>query len=136
VAAGVGLALLGVPLAFALGLITALLEFVPYVGPITSGILAMLVAFSDSTQLGLYVLVLYLFIHAIEGYVLSPLIQERAVYLPPAVLLLAQVILGVLAGLPGVMLATPLAATLLVMVRMLYIEDVLGQPGPPMAKGK
>jgi predicted PurR-regulated permease PerM len=128
IAAGVGLGLLGVPLAFALGLITGLLEFIPYVGPIMSGILAMLVAFADTPELGLYVLALYLFIHTIEGYVLTPLIQQRAVYLPPAVLLLAQVILAVLVGVAGVMLATPVAATMLVLTRMLYLEDVLGQP--------
>jgi predicted PurR-regulated permease PerM len=125
---GAGLALLGVPLAFALGLITGMLEFIPYVGPILAGALALVVAIAESPELGLYVILLYLGIHALEGYVLEPIVQQRAVYLPPATLLLAQVILGILVGVLGVMLATPLAAALLVMVRMLYVHDVLGAP--------
>lgn len=128
VVSSVGLALLGVPLAFALGLITGLLEFIPYIGPILSAALALLVALADSPQLGLYVILLYLGIHALEGYVLQPIVQQRAVYLPPATQLLAQVILGILVGILGVMLATPLAAALLVVVRMLYVHDVLGAP--------
>jgi predicted PurR-regulated permease PerM len=117
-----------VPLAFALGLITGMLEFIPYVGPILAGALALVVAIAESPELGLYVILLYLGIHALEGYVLEPIVQQRAVYLPPATLLLAQVILGILVGVLGVMLATPLAAALLVMVRMLYVHDVLGAP--------
>ena len=130
-AAGIGLGLLGVPLAFALGLITGLLEFVPYVGPIMSAILAVLVAVGETPELALYVLALFLVIHSLEGYVLTPLVQERAVYLPPAALLLAQVVLGILVGIVGIMLATPLAATFLVITQKLYVHDVLGQPEKP-----
>jgi len=57
-----------------------------------------------------------------------PLVQERAVNLPPVVTLTAQVLFGVLLGLPGIVFATPLAAVILVLVKMLYVEDTLGDP--------
>jgi predicted PurR-regulated permease PerM len=125
---GLGLWLLGVPFAFALALIAGLLEFIPYVGPILSAVPALLVALAETPELALYVLMLYIGVQSIEGYVLQPLIQERAVYLPPAVLLLAQLVLGILVGALGVMLATPMTAAVFVMIRMLYVQDVLGEP--------
>ncbi len=62
-----------------------------------------------------------------EGFVLTPMVQERAVSLPAAVIIMSQVLLGVLAGTLGVLLATPLAAATLVLVKLLYIEDILGE---------
>jgi predicted PurR-regulated permease PerM len=58
-----------------------------------------------------------------------PLVQRRVVHLPPALTLSAQLILGVLAGFLGLLLATPLVAAALVIVRMAYVEDVLGDHG-------
>lgn len=123
---GVGLWLLGVPLALVLGVLAGLLTFVPYIGPILSAIPAVLVALSESGLLAGYVVLLYAGVQAIEGNLLEPIVQQKAVYLPPALVLLAQIVLGVLVGALGVMLATPLAAALMVAVNMLYVEDVLG----------
>jgi predicted PurR-regulated permease PerM len=67
---------------------------------------------------------LYLGIQLIEG-LLEPLVQQRAVYLPPVLLITAQLALGVLVGFVGIVLATPLAAATMVAVQMLYVEDVL-----------
>ena len=64
--------------------------------------------------------------HVVEGYVLVPLVQRRAVHLPPALTLSAQVILGCLAGFIGLLFATPLVAAGLVLVRMIYVEGILG----------
>jgi predicted PurR-regulated permease PerM len=122
----VGLHLLGVPFALPLALFAGFAEFVPYVGPIAAGIPAVLVALAESPQLALWVAGLYIGIQSVESYLLTPLIQQRAVYLPPALLLFSQVILGVTAGPLGVIVATPLAAAGLVAVNMLYVEDVLG----------
>ena len=69
---------------------------------------------------------LYLGVHLVEGYILVPLVQRRAVHLPPALTLAAQVILGFLGGFIGLLFATPLVAAGLVLVRMIYVEDVLG----------
>lgn len=122
----VGLWLLGVPFAPALGLLAFLLEFIPYVGPIGSAIPGLLVASSLGTDKLLYVALLYFAVQSAEGYLLSPLIQERAVKIPPALTILAQVLLGVLVGGFGLILATPLTAVALVLVNELYIKDALG----------
>ncbi|HYN64013.1 MAG TPA: AI-2E family transporter [Candidatus Limnocylindrales bacterium] len=123
---GIGLTLLGVPFALPLALLAGLLEFVPYVGPIVAAIPALIVALSEGPQLALWVGLLYVAVQSLESYILTPLIQHRAVDLPPALILLAQVLMGVTAGPLGVIVATPLAAAALVAVKRLYVEDVLG----------
>ena len=62
---------------------------------------------------------------AVEGYVLEPLIQRKAVFLPPALILFSQMVLGLVGGPLGVIVATPFAAALLVAVRKLYVEQAL-----------
>ena len=119
VVTSVGLFLLGVPLPFILGLIAALLNFVPYVGAIAGAVPAMLIAISQGPEQVLFVAILFIVVQTLEGNVLSPLIQRRAVNLPPAATLFSQVTLGALFGLPGVVLATPVAAAVLAAFREL-----------------
>jgi len=126
VATSVGLGLLGVPLGLLLGIIAGLLDFVPYLGPILAGIPAVLIAFSISPDLALYTILLFTGVQLVEGYLLQPLIESRAVDLPPALTIVMQLVFGTLFGFAGVALATPLAAALKVLVQMLYVEDVLG----------
>lgn len=116
---GGGLALLGVPLPFILGVIAALLNFVPYVGAIGGAAPAILIAVSQGPQQALLVAALFAVVQTLEGNVISPLIQQRAVDLPPAATILAQTPLGVLFGLPGIVLATPVAAAILAALREL-----------------
>lgn len=125
----IGLWLLGIPLAGTLGLITGLLEFAPFIGPILAAVPAVLIAFTQSPMDALYVIVLYIAIQQIEGYLITPYVQQRAVELPPALTIFAQLLMGVLFGLFGLLLATPLVAAGMVVVRMAYIEDVLGDRG-------
>jgi predicted PurR-regulated permease PerM len=124
-----GLWLLGMPLALTLGAIAALLTFIPNIGPILSAVPAALLALLEGPTQVLYVLLLYLAIQTVESYFITPLIQKRMVALPPALILLAQVLLGVLVGGLGLILATPLAAAALIVVNMVYIEDVLHDDG-------
>jgi len=121
-----GLSMLGVPLALILGIIAGLLDFVPYVGPIMAGVPAVLIAFSISPDMALYVVLLFAGIQLVQGYVLQPMIESRAVDLPPALIIAMQLIFGTLFGFAGVALATPMTAVLKVLVQMLYVEDVLG----------
>jgi predicted PurR-regulated permease PerM len=121
-----GLSMLGVPLALILGIIAGLLDFVPYLGPIMAGVPAVLIAFSISPDLALYTVLLFVGVQLVEGYVLQPLIESRAVDLPPALTIVMQLVFGTIFGFAGVALATPLAAALKVLVQMLYVEDVLG----------
>lgn len=122
----VGLWLLDVPLAFILALLAFVLEFVPNFGPIIAAVPAVLIAFVQSPELGLWVLALYFVIQQAESYLVTPLIQRQAVSLPPALTITAQVLLGILVGPIGLLLATPLTAVVVVLVKMLYVEDALG----------
>jgi predicted PurR-regulated permease PerM len=127
VVTGVGLALLGVPLAFILGLLAALLSFIPNLGPILSALPAILLGFVQGPQMALWVAALYAGVQVVESYVLDPIIDRKTVYLPPAFTITAQLIMALFAGLLGVTLATPLAAVAVVLVTMLYVQDVLGR---------
>lgn len=122
---GLGLWLIGVPVPIALGLIAGLTNFIPYLGPFLSGIPATLIAFSQSPTDALYTVGLFLVVQQIEGNVLMPLIQKRATSLPPVLTILAVVGLGGLFGILGALLATPLLLVTIILVRMLYVEDVL-----------
>lgn len=126
VTTGVGLALLHVPLAFTLGLIAGVFEFVPYVGPVAAGIPSLLLAFTQGPEHALYVLFLFAGLHLFEGYILQPYIAYKTVWLPPALTILAQVVLGLFGGILGVAVAAPLTAVVMVLVKRLYVEDALG----------
>ena len=90
-------------------------------------IVAILVSVASGILTAAWVALLYIGIQIVEG-MLEPIVQQRAVYLPPVLLLVSQLALGVLVGFVGIVLATPLAAALMVMVQMLYVEDVLQDP--------
>lgn len=122
----VGLYILGVPLSLTLGLIAGLLSFIPNFGPIFSAVPAILLGFIDSPIKALYVLILFIIVQIIESNVVTPMIERRTVELPPALTIIAQLALGVLIGGLGLVLATPLLAFIMVLVQMVYIQDVLG----------
>ncbi|KQM18307.1 AI-2E family transporter [Novosphingobium sp. Leaf2] len=100
----------GVPMAALLGLITGLLAFLPNIGAPISGAIMVLVGFSVSSQMGLYTIGVYAIIHLIDGYLIAPFIARKTVDLPPALVLAAQLIMGVLFGILGLALADPLVA--------------------------
>jgi predicted PurR-regulated permease PerM len=119
----VGLVILGVPIAFVLALFAGLACFLPYLGPIIGAIPIILVAGGESFNLALWALGLYCCVQFLESYLLTPLIQARAVSMPPAVVILNQLIFGALFGLLGLALATPLAAAATVPLRHVFGED-------------
>jgi putative permease len=106
----VGLALAGVPLAGVLAFVAGLLAFIPTLGAMISGVLIVAVGFSAGTDEGLWAVGIYLAVQLLEGNVLTPLIEKRAVDLAPAVVLGAQLLFGVLFGILGVALADPIVA--------------------------
>jgi predicted PurR-regulated permease PerM len=121
-----GLWILRVPLAFTLGLLAGLLNFVPNFGPWIAAIPAVLIAFMQSPRQGVSVAVLYLVLQSVDGYLLTPLVDRRSVELPPVLTITAQVLLGVAFGFVGILLASPLTAVAMILVKMLYVEDLLG----------
>jgi predicted PurR-regulated permease PerM len=122
---GIGLALMGVKMALLLGIIAGLAELLPNFGPILSSVPAILIAWSDSSQMALYVALLFAVVQFAESYLVVPLIDQETVQTPPALVILAIVLMGVLAGGLGALLATPLLAVTLLLVKMLYVEDYL-----------
>ena len=121
-----GLWMLGVPMAVPLGLMAAIFNFIPNIGPFLGAIPAVLIAVTVSPQLALYTAIMYLAIQTLEGFVLTPLVQQRATSLPPVAVISAQLLLGVLFGFLGLLLAVPIVAVAFVLVKMLYIQDILG----------
>jgi predicted PurR-regulated permease PerM len=108
---GIGLWLLGVPLAFALAVLVFLGAFVPFVGAFVSGLVAVLVAFADEGwEIGLAALAIVVAVQFIEGNFLQPIIQSRTVDLHPAVILLAVAAGASLFGILGAYLAVPVTA--------------------------
>jgi len=104
------LAAYGVPMAALLGILTGLLAFIPNLGALIAGMLMVLVGFSGGTDMGLYTIMVYFLVQTFDGYVVIPLIAKRTVDLAPALVLGAQLVMGVLFGVIGLFLADPLLA--------------------------
>lgn len=126
VLAGIGLWILNAPLALALGILAGLFTFVPYFGTIVAGVLGAMVGLTVSLNETLWIVGLFLVCHGIEGYLVAPFVQRRTVHMPPALTLLAMVVLTALVGILGVLIATPLIAVLMVGICRVYVEDILG----------
>ena len=106
-------------------MLSGLLAFIPYIGAIVGGLLAVLLAFIEGPQTALYVIILVFAIQQIEGNLLMPFIQRWAVDLPPVLGIAATVMFSMLFGLTGVLLATPAMIVLMVLVDRFYIKGVL-----------
>lgn len=119
------LALVGIPNAVLLGVAAGLLNFIPFLGPVLAGIPVLLAAIPEGPATLALVMGLFITLQSIEGYLINPMIQKRAVYLPPAWSLTALVVFGALFGGIGVALATPILAVTRILVLRLYVEDVL-----------
>jgi len=126
---GIGLTILQVPLAGTLALIATILSFIPSLGPLISVIPAIMLGLTISPAMGIWVCLLYLGVQVLEANVITPLVQRKAISLPPAFVLGSELIMGLLLGGAGLAFATPLAAVCLVLVNMLYIQDYLGDEG-------
>jgi predicted PurR-regulated permease PerM len=123
-----GLWLLGVPLAITLGVISAILNFVPNFGPWLAAAPAVLIALMEGPFRALQVGLFYLAYQMFDGYVLTPLVESRTATVPSAAVLMSQVLFGVLFGALGVLVAVPLTAVILVLFREVHVKDVLRDP--------
>ena len=123
VATGFGLWLVGVPAAWAIGLVAGLAEFVPYLGIFVAGIPAIVLGFGQGTDTGLWTIGVLIAVQQIQGNLVMPLLQNKMVDLPPAVTIFGIIAAGILFGVAGVLLATPLTIVVLVLVRRLYLDE-------------
>ncbi len=122
-----GLWFLDIPFALPLGIIAGLMSFIPNIGPLIAGVPAGLIAVAQGPNQAFSVLALFLAVQNLDGYVITPLIQQRAASIPPVLLIASQLLLAVIFGFLGLLLAVPLVAVAFVTVKMLYVEDALGR---------
>lgn len=112
----IGLAIIGIPSSFILGIQAGLLAFIPTVGAILGGVIVVLASLATGWIAALSAFILFLGVHAMESYVLTPIIQRQALDIPPATLFAFQILLGVVFGIWGLALALPLMAIAKVMI--------------------
>lgn len=130
----VALVLIGIPFALLLGILSGLLAFIPFIGPLLSVILPILLALASDPMKALWVLLAYLGIQFVEGNIVQPVVMSRAVSLHPVVVVFALLIMSTLFGFVGLLLAIPLVAAIQVLVHELWVKrmDSLGtDPNPP-----
>jgi predicted PurR-regulated permease PerM len=126
VLSAIGLYLLGVPVPFALATLAGLLTIVPYFGALAAGVPGVMVGLTVSWMTAVWVVVIFTICHCVEGYLVAPLVQRHMVRLPPALAIVSMTIAAALFGPFGIILGTPLAVAILVAVRCLYVQHVLG----------
>ncbi len=122
--------MVGVPLPFTFGLIAGLLEFVPYVGAIISAIPAILLALAISPTTAWITLIAYFIVHMIDGYIVIPLVERQAVHLAPGLVIVSHLCLYLTAGLVGLLASAPLAACIVVLLNMYYIQRPVNDSEP------
>lgn len=118
----VGLTLFKIPGALALAAFAALMEFIPNFGPTIAAAPAVVAAFAISPGTALYVALFYFLLQQVQNAITVPLVERRAVNIPPAMLLVWQLMLAVGFGLMALFVATPMLAIIVVAVRILYFE--------------
>ena len=120
------LTILGVKAAVALAVIAGILEFVPTIGPTMAVVPALAMALLDSPAKALSVLIAYLVIQGFESNLLIPLLMKGGMDLPPALTIIAQALMTLAFGFLGLMVAVPLLAAVMIPIKLLYVEDVVG----------
>ncbi|MGY3615586.1 AI-2E family transporter [Bradyrhizobium sp. USDA 10063] len=112
----IGLSIIGIQSSFILGIQAGLLAFIPTVGAILGGLIVVLASLASGWIAALSAFLLFLGVHAMESYILTPIIQRQALNIPPATLFAFQILLGVVFGVWGLALALPLMAIAKVMI--------------------
>jgi predicted PurR-regulated permease PerM len=135
VMAGVAVWLIGLPSPFALGAISGLSEFIPYIGPILAIFPSVAVAATIGPYAMLWTILAYLAIHQLDGNMIMPLIQRQLVRVPPALMLISIATFGTLFGLGATIFAAPLTVVIYVAVIKLYLRDTLGERTPLPGEG-
>lgn len=120
----IGLGIMSIPVALVLALFTGLLKLVPNFGSAAAMIPGVLLALTISTNTAIIVALIYMVTQTIVSYIVTPLIQKKMIDLPPALTILAQVLMGTLSGVLGVILAVPLLAIVMILVDELYVKKI------------
>lgn len=119
----IGLSIIGIQSSFILGIQAGLLAFIPTVGALIGGLIIVLASLASGWVAAFSAFLLFLGVHALESYILTPIIQRQALDIPPATLFAFQILLGVVFGLWGLALALPLMAIVKVIITYLREDD-------------
>jgi len=119
----IGLLIIGVPMAFVLAIIAGLLNFIPNFGPLIAMVPAVLISLMQGPTTALLVAGLYILVQTLESNLITPQIQKKMINTPPALIIIAQLFMGVLTGVLGLLLAMPLVVIIMVVVQELYIKN-------------
>jgi predicted PurR-regulated permease PerM len=125
-----GLAVIGIPGSFILGIQAGLLAFVPTVGAIVAGLIVVLASLASGWIAAASAFGLFLGVHALESYVLTPILQRQALDIPPATLFAFQILLGIVFGIWGISLALPLMAIVKVLIDHFKAGDAISDAAP------
>lgn len=126
VATWLGLALLGIEQAIALGVLAGLFSFVPNFGPIAALIPSLAVGFAQAPQSVLWIILIIYGTSFIQSQLIAPLLFKESLNLPPVLVLIGQIFAAVFFGFLGIMLAVPIIAILMILVQEVYVRDFLG----------
>jgi predicted PurR-regulated permease PerM len=124
----IGLMMIGVQSSFILGIQAGLLTFIPTVGPLLAGLIVVLASLASGWVAAASAFVLFLGVHALESYILTPILQRQALDIPPATLFAFQILLGVVFGIWGLALALPVMAIVKVMIDYFKADETSPKP--------
>jgi predicted PurR-regulated permease PerM len=119
----IGLAIIGVPMWLVLAIIAGILNFIPNFGPLIAMVPAVLVALMQSPTTAAIVAGMYIVIQVVESNFITPMVQQKLVSIPPALIIMAQLLISPLTGGWGLVLATPVMLILMILVQELYIKE-------------
>ena len=118
----IGLVIMGMPMWLALALIAGILNFIPNFGPLLAMIPAVLVGLMQSPSTAIWVAALYIVVQVVESNFITPMVQQKLISVPPAMIIIAQLLIAPLTGGWGLVLATPLLVIIMVLLKELYIS--------------
>lgn len=131
VSIGVGLWLSGVPSAAALGLLAGMSEFIPYIGPTVAMLPALGLAANEGTGPLVGAIATYAIVRIVQDLIVTPIIQNRVIAIPPAITLFAMVGIGYIFGLTGLVFAAPILVAIFALTHSLYVRETLGENTDP-----
>lgn len=120
----IGLSIMGVPVALVLGLLTAILVIVPNFGSFAAMIPGVLLALTISPGTAVIVALIYIVVQTLVSNIIAPIVQKKIINLPPALTIIAQLVMAALAGVMGIIMAIPLLAIVMILVDELYVKEI------------
>lgn len=129
---GIGLWLAGVPSAAALGLLAGISEFIPYIGPTVAMLPALGIAANAGSGPLIGAIATYAIVRIAQDMIVTPIIQDKVIAVPPAITLFAIVAIGMIFGLAGLVFAAPMLIAIFALTRTLYLRETLGENIDPV----